>query len=342
MIKDILLPEKMTRLAELTIALHLAFMERVSDRLVKFNRPEGATEDQFPAKVVAQLTAFLNTRGHEDEVFRLQRGSDLTEILYNKDQDERDPLFRNIHNMLSMYADNSIDAARQAAAQKMLKVEKKYEIDTRENLETEGLKISQWLQEQFASAELTAAAATLGLTEALQQLDTINKECRQLAGERNDERALQETAALKNARTATDTEYGWMIMILQAAALMDEDETRYLTLIRGLNEDINYYKKTILGKPSSANTGSGSSQGGGTGQQGGTSPDPSQGGENNSGGGTEQGGGGDTTTPDTPTPDPGTGGGTSPDPSQGGDDNSGGGGTTPGGDPDDNGGYNNE
>ena len=257
MIKDILLPEKMSRLPELTISLHLAFMERACDRMVKFNRPEGAAEDQFPAKVVAQLTAFLSAKNHEDEVYRLQRGSDLTEVLLNKDKDERDPLFRNIHNMLSMYANNSIDAARQSAAQKMLKVEKKYDIDTRENLETEGLKISQWLQEQFASEELTAAAATLGLTEALQQLDAVNTECRQLAGERNDERALQETSALKNARTATDEEYEWMIRILAAAALMNENETRYLTLIRGLNEDINYYKKTLLGKPSSADTGTG-------------------------------------------------------------------------------------
>ena len=303
MIKDILLPEKMTRLSELTIALHLAFMERACDRMVKFNRPEGATEDQFPAKVVAQLTAFLSTKNHEDDVYRLQRGSDLTEVLFNKDQNERDPLFRNIHNMLSMYAENSIDTARQTAAQKMLKVEKKYEIDTRENLETEGLKISQWLQEQFASAELTAAAATLGLTEALQQLDTINTECRQLAGDRNDERALQETSALKNARTATDVEYEWMIRMLAAAALMDNNETRYLTLIRGLNEDINYYKKTILGKPSSADTGAGTNQN-----------ENGSGNENENNGGTENGGG--TTTPDTPdNPDPGTGGGgTTPDP----------------------------
>ena len=303
MIKDILLPEKMTRLSELTIALHLAFMERACDRMVKFNRPEGATEDQFPAKVVTQLTAFLNSKNHEDDVYRLQRGSDLTEVLFNKDQNERDPLFRNIHNMLSMYAENSIDTARQTAAQKMLKVEKKYEIDTRENLETEGLKISQWLQEQFASAELTAAAATLGLTEALQQLDTINTECRQLAGDRNDERALQETSALKNARTATDVEYEWMIRMLAAAALMDNNETRYLTLIRGLNEDINYYKKTILGKPSSADTGTGTNQN-----------ENGSGNENENNGGTENGGG--TTTPDTPdNPDPGTGGGgTTPDP----------------------------
>ena len=306
MIKDILLPEKMTRLSELTIALHLAFMERACDRMVKFNRPEGATEDQFPAKVVAQLTAFLSTKNHEDDVYRLQRGSDLTEVLFNKDQNERDPLFRNIHNMLSMYAENSIDTARQTAAQKMLKVEKKYEIDTRENLETEGLKISQWLQEQFASAELTAAAATLGLTEALQQLDTINTECRQLAGDRNDERALQETSALKNARTATDVEYEWMIRMLAAAALMDNNETRYLTLIRGLNEDINYYKKTILGKPSSADTGAGTNQnengGGNENENNGGSGNENQNQNENPGTGDNNGGG---TTPD---PDPNAGG----------------------------------
>ena len=302
MIKDILLPEKMTRLSELTIALHLAFMERACDRMVKFNRPEGATEDQFPAKVVTQLTAFLNSKNHEDDVYRLQRGSDLTEVLFNKDQNERDPLFRNIHNMLSMYAENSIDTARQTAAQKMLKVEKKYEIDTRENLETEGLKISQWLQEQFASAELTAAAATLGLTEALQQLDTINTECRQLAGDRNDERALQETSALKNARTATDVEYEWMIRMLAAAALMDNNETRYLTLIRGLNEDINYYKKTILGKPSSADTGAGTNQ-----NENGSGNENENENENNGGSGNEN-----------QNENPGTGdnngGGTTPDP----------------------------
>ena len=321
MIKDILLPEKMTRLSELTIALHLAFMERVGDRMVKFNRPEGATEDQFPAKVVAQLTAFLNTKGHEDDVFRLQKGSDLTEVLYNKDKDERDPLFRNIHNMLSMYAENTIDTARQAAAQKMLKVEKKYDIDTRENLETEGLKISQWLQEQFASAELTDAAATLGLTEALQQLDTINTECRQLAGDRNDERALQETSALKNARTATDIEYEWMIKILMAAALMDENETRYLTLIRGMNEDINYYKKTILGKPSSADTGAGSSTGSDTDGGSGTGTDSGSG-DSGSGSGSGSGDSGS-----------GTGTGTG-DSGSGSSDNGGSSGGSGGSDPD--------
>jgi hypothetical protein len=312
MIKDILLPEKMSRLAELTIALHLAFMDRAGDRLVKFNRPEGATEDQFPAKVAAQLTAFLNVKNREDEAFRQQRGSDLTEVLTKKDQEVRDPLFRNIHNMLSMYAENSIDPARQSAAQKMLKVEKKYQIDTRENLETEGLKIAQWLQEQFASAELTAAAATLGLTDALQQLDTVNTECRQLAGDRNDERALQETAALKNARVATDAEYEWMIKILAAAALMDDNETRYLSLIRGLNEDINYYKKTLLGKPSSASTGTG-----------GTTPTTPDTPENPENPGTGDNGGTTPTTPETPE-NPGTGdnGGTTPNPGTG--DNGGG------------------
>ena len=156
------------------------------------------------------------------------------------------------------------------------------------------------------SAQLTADAETLGLTAALAQLAEKVALVRDLLTQRGLAQAPKGT--MKAARAAMEPEYRWLIAILNAAALMSDDEHKFDTLIQTLNQNIDYLKTVVL-----ARQGGGGSSSGGNGGGGGTD----DGGDDQGGG--DQGGGGEPIPDD---PDPSGGGGEpipdDPDPSGGG------------------------
>ena len=102
---------------------------------------------------------------------------------------------------------------------------------------------------------------------------------RLLIDQRNAERAEAPQQTMVELRKRTDSEYRDLIMILNAYALTDETATSYRTLINILNEDVNYYEKTVFAGSGSSSSSNG--QNGSNGENGTTEP-----GSGDNGGGT--------------------------------------------------------
>ena len=103
---------------------------------------------------------------------------------------------------------------------------------------------------------------------------------RLLIDQRNAERAEAPQQTMVELRKRTDSEYRDLIMILNAYALTDETATSYRTLINILNEDVNYYEKTVFAGSGSSSSSNG--QNGSNGENGTTEP-----GSGDNGGGTD-------------------------------------------------------
>jgi hypothetical protein len=127
-------------------------------------------------------------------------------------------------------------------------------------------------------------------------LKTANEAVRTLLSQRNDERMSQEKAALANARNVVDERYRDLVLMVNAAAAM-EDETEGLEgVISQVNELIKYYRQYVAPKGSSTGSETGGNGGGSnTGGNGGGSSTGGNGGGSNTGGdssaGSETGGG---------------------------------------------------
>ena len=108
----------------------------------------------------------------------------------------------------------------------------------------ENNKLQQLLQDVSNVANLKAAAHTLGLEEAYSQLGKMVDRVRDLITQR--EVAKAPKGAMKAARTLMEPEYRWLIAILNATALMDDDEHRFDALITALNANVDYLKRNAL------------------------------------------------------------------------------------------------
>ncbi len=318
--------------------LHMGFGVDIKTRFENARWTDaGHTVKRFPNKVDAQIDPFIAAYNAEDDAYVIAQGSDLTKQRDRKDS-ERDSLYREVKKTIDTFAVLSIFPAKQQAALVVQPVMLKYKIDPDGGIEAQTVATDQWLQEHMSNANCMSAAEELGLTASIAQLKTLNDDVRRLTAARNDERSQQESAALRNARSMTEQTYKALILALNAAAIMDDDETAYDALIRSINETIKYYRQ--LSEQRRKKNASDRSKGGngGSGGSGGTTPvTPDNGGtdDNNGGGDDNNNGGGDddnNTDPVNPTPDPDNSGGTD----NGGGSDNGGGGDNGGGD--DNGG----
>ena len=300
---------------------HVNYYMRVSSRFAaRFDN-----EHPAPTLLANQLTCFNNTVSEEDVFFKISTKSDLTPLIQEWDT-KRDNNTSSIRAMAQAYALNPGDAQKQADGQRVLDLMKHYAMSNDDNYENQGSKTLQFCQAIDASTTLTAAIANIGATTFYQDLKEANEQCRLLIDQRNAERAEAPQQNMVELRKRTDMEYRDLIMILNAYALTDNTATSYRGLINILNEDINYYEKTVF-----AGSGSGSSNGGGGGSSddqggsgsGGDSGDddgPSSG-EGDTSGGDDgpSGGSGDTSGDDGPSSGDGdSSGGTTPPPGGGG------------------------
>ena len=275
---------------------HVNFYLRVSSRFTaRFDN-----EHPAPTILANQLTCFNSAVSAEDDFFKISTKSDLTPLIQEWDT-KRDNNSSSLRAIAQAYAMNPSDAQKQADGQRVLDLMKHYAMSNDDNYENQGSKTLQFCQAVDASATLTAAIANIGATAFYQGMKEANEQCRILIDQRNAERAEAPQQHMVDLRKRTDMEYRDLIMILNAYALTDQTGESYCGLINILNEDVNYYEKTVFAGSGSSSSGGSSNSGGGGQQGGGETPDPGTGGGE--------------------TPDPGTGGGetpVNPDPDQGG------------------------
>lgn len=91
---------------------------------------------------------------------------------------------------------------------------------------------------------------------------------------------------MKQARAEMEPQYRWLVQLLNAYALIDQNEQRYAALIGALNQNIDYLKNVVLAR------------------QGGSEDEPEDGSEDGSQDGGGSDGGSSDVTPVTPEPTP--------------------------------------
>ena len=320
------------QLKYLRMAGFLEFVQQVLN-IVKTYRDSGeAGVSQLPAKVEAAYTPFAASIVTMDDAYKLSRASEFTQQIADEDT-RRDNLYTALKNQVQMYTRFDFDTEKKAAGTYLWNIMKKYNVDVNENYHEESGKLQQMIQELEADNVAGQHITALGLTSLLAQLKTANEAVRTLLSQRNDERMMQEKAALANARNVVDERYRDLVLMVNAAAAM-EDETEGLEgVISQVNELIKYYRQYVAPKGSS----SGNEESNGGGSNGGSNSGSSNGGSNTGGnGGSNTGGNSGGNTP-TPTPDNGgsnSGGSNSGGSNTGGsngDSNSGSGGSNTGG-----------
>jgi hypothetical protein len=217
--------------------------------LMTFTRDQFAATfgnpDASPAKVTAQMQRFSDAYKTLDEAYKTSTYSLDTERLRQAD-DDCDRTFMGIKKMVQAQQAFDFNPTVKDAADRMMQAIARFDISPDEDYLGENSKLQQLINDVRTVASLTDAAATLGLTEAFAQLADKVDLVRKLITQREAGKAPK--GAMKVARQQMEPEYRWLIAILNAAALMDDDEHRFDPLITVLNANIDYLKKNVIRK----------------------------------------------------------------------------------------------
>jgi hypothetical protein len=242
--------------------------------LMSFTRDQFAasfsTEKPAPTKLQAQIAAFNKAYADLDTAYRADTYSLDTDELKAADK-ECDSIFMSIKKMVQAQQGFDFNPELKAAANRLMQAIDKFGIDVSEDYLGENNKLQQLLQEIAQSTQLTADAKALGLEAALAQLKEKATLVRDLLTSRGLAKAPK--GRMKQARQAVEDEYRQLIQLLNAYALVDDDEHRFDSLFNLLNQNIDYLKNTVLargGKAEKENNDKPSNGGGnGTGGNGG-------------------------------------------------------------------------
>ena len=242
--------------------------------LMSFTRDQFAasftTEKPAPAKLQTQIEAFNAAYADLDAAYRADSYSLDTDELKNADK-ECDSIFMSIKKMVQAQQEFNFNPELKAAANRMMQAIDKFRIDVNEDYLGENNKLQQLLQEIAESSQLTADAKALGLDAAIAQLKEKATLVRQLLTTRGLAKAPK--GRMKQARQAVEQEYRQLTQLLNAYALIDDDEHRFDSLFNLLNQNIDYLKNTVLARGGKAeqeeepanggnNTGGGNNSGG--------------------------------------------------------------------------------
>ena len=262
-------------------------------------------ENPAPAKVAAQWALFQSAYNVLNNAYQFDKYSLDTERL-KKTDDDCDHVFMAVKKMTQAQQAFEFNASVKDAADRMMVCIDKYRIDVEEDYLGENNKLQQLIEDISTSPSLTADAQTLGLTSALAQLSDLVTQMRTLLTQRG--MAAPSKGAMKAARATMEDAYRWLIVIINAATMMDDNPNRFSNFILALNRNIDYLRVHALTNGGATDgSGSGTDDGQQGGDGGGTTPDPDQ-------GGGETPVNPDPVNPDPVNPDPGTGGGGGADP----------------------------
>lgn len=237
-------------LVVMRIAGFLEYLQQFVKLVRAYAYTEGSAQSKLPAKVLPFFTALASAVAGVDSAYKQSRASDYTKRIADEDT-RRDNLYTALKNQVQMYLKFDFDQEMQEAAQLLWNIMKKYNIDVTENYSEESGKLQQMLQELDTNYQAELRLKKLGLESLVSQLKTANEAVRTLMSQRNDERTYQQKAALATARKQADEDYHDFVAMLNAAALMDENEYTYEELFNQINELINYNRLYVVPKKGS-------------------------------------------------------------------------------------------
>ena len=164
---------------------------------------------------VAALVAF-------DNAFAQQRKWAETEDLKELDT-ARDHALSGFLNMLKAMT-ASPNAAKAAAARKVMTVREKYTLDPSAEYMKETTAIQQMIQEMDASVEVSTALETTGLMEFFEALKSANRAFLQKMNERTEAQSYQQKGIVRETRLAAEAAYRDLVKLTNAAAIMEAGE----------------------------------------------------------------------------------------------------------------------
>ena len=205
-------------------------------------------------KVSELVSNFKAAVAAENETLKISQKSLLTDEIAKADID-RDALYAGYKKAVEGFL--AMPIADMAQAAKILSQHiKDYKINTADQLDKEtGLLVNfiSDLEDKYA-----AQVAKLGLTAFVTNLKEANERVRTLTLQRTNEKISITVGALKTARTASDNAYRALVKMVNALALVF-DENDYTAFIDYVNTEITHYKREVLGQKASAPSTSGSS-----------------------------------------------------------------------------------
>lgn len=291
MLKDI--PQVQSApISSLKLTHFMGLMTFTADEVKKFFNLEGMT---WPAKVQEQYLAFQGAYARLDEAYQREKYSLVTPELKEADA-ACDRIYMGVKKVVDGWLHFELESETKQRALMLEQSMAKYGINTAEDYLGENNKLSQWLADVKRNYQLEQAVKALGLTDTISQLKEKVALVRQLLTSRG--LAQPAKGEMKAARAATEPEYRWLVAILNATALCDENEYKYADLFQTLNQNIDYLKNVVLARQGAA-TSDGSEDGGddssedggsdGGSDDGGSSDGGSSDGGSDSGGGTSGG-----------------------------------------------------
>ena len=225
---------------------HFTFVSNILARAEADTAVKGKAADQ-----VNNLKAAVSA---EDEALKISQKSLLTDEIAKADND-RDALYAGYKKAVEGFL--AMPIADMAQAAKILSQHiKDYKINTADQLDKEtGLLVNfiSDLEDKYATQ-----VAKLGLTAFVTNLKEANERVRTLTLQRTNEKIGITVGALKTARTASDNAYRALVKMVNALALVF-DENDYTAFIDYVNTEITHYKREVLGQKASAPSTSGSS-----------------------------------------------------------------------------------
>ena len=258
--------------------------------------------------VSTSLARFLEMRAEAhrlflvfDEAYKQSLKSQSTKTIGDLDK-VRDKIAFVIERVAKLWEEKlDFDDTLNIHGRRVAQAFKDFNFRAEEALVAENAKIRN-IEQVFASADLTADLAAMGLTELNTRMAELTTQIEQLMSQRNEEQAVVIVGKLKAAREALDAQYRAFITYLNAVQELQPEE--------GISQAAMFYNQDLykveLQLAQSRKGGSASEKPAPDGTTTPTTPDnPSTGGNTNQGGGT---GTITPTNPDTPS-DPGTGGG---------------------------------
>jgi DNA-binding TFAR19-related protein (PDSD5 family) len=212
--------------------MHLGYAKNVVRRIDE----EWTEVYPAPAKLLDEITPLKTAVTKEDTDYEQSRKADQTEAIRQADE-ERDALLNQALTVIDAMAKVSAIPASQTAALQLKGQVDIYKPSAKLALRDESTQVEQWLQAISQSAVLEAAVATLGLTQILADLKTKNDQVIELMDARAADRAQRALIQLSEDRKETDRCMRNFFRMLDAAACMDADETRYLNVLGKLQQD---------------------------------------------------------------------------------------------------------
>ena len=223
----------------------LEFMLQVKNIVMAFRNSGEPGVSQLPEKVEAVYTPFVDSVSQMDSTYKLSRTSEYTQQIADEDT-RRDSLYLALKNQVQMFMRFTFDVEKEEAATYLWNIMKKYNVDVDENYYEESGKLQQMLQELEADNVAGQHTTTLGLTSFVTQLKTANEAVRTMLSQRNDERMLQEKAALAKARKEVVQTYRELVLMINATAAIGKDPHLFDEVISQVNELIKYYRHHVV------------------------------------------------------------------------------------------------